>query len=563
MSIGTLSPGTYLGRGCDFSTGINYGEALEFDPARPVIDGAGQQVAFDLRQITSSKELLQSLNLTASASFAGTFSISAEARYASQQQINQYNTYLLVNVKVTNPELIIRNPKLKTETFQLLAERGWEAFEQQYGTDYLSGLVTGGSYYGLIEINTKSKEEQQEIAAAVSASYGIFKSSGQLDSKLKQAIENKELKVTILQSGGSGDSLEVGLDEMIEQARNFPQMAKQHPVPFQGIYEEYSKTVPLPPAIGEGSLTKQHRLNVLEELGQKYLAYKDYRADLNYVLQNLPLFAEYVSFSREELDEKRARFQFDFQKVTEQMNQLERRARSCRDSAKSCELPTEYFIPTEPLPAFDGENQMLNDLQAQLEQVKTQVRELQKLQQAIKVSGSSVGIGTSTPNAKLHVTEDMVLGKDSNGQKFILHSRSNGSGEFLQMTADTATGSWNWNQGITYRRDGKVGIGTTKPQALLDIHGDVKIKGEQPFHIRQFNGNQVNTGYSTQDWVATIAGFRALDGDIQENDSGDMAQIYAYPHEGTWWYFADFRSHNRHEKFVVWVMFIRRELVSV
>lgn len=564
MSIEPILPGTYLGRGCDLSSGFNYGEGLEFHPALPVIEnGAGQQVVFDLRQITSTNELMQSLNLTASASFAGTFSVSAEAKYASQQQINQYNTYLLVSVRVTNPELIIRQPKLKPDAFQLLKDRGWEAFEQQYGTDYLSGLVTGGSYYGLIEISTQSKEEQQTIAAAVSASYGIFKSSGELDAKLKQAIQNKELKVKILQSGGSGDSLEISLEEMIEQAKNFPAMARQHPVPFQGLYEEYSKTVPLPPAIGEGSLTKLHRTSVMEELGQRYLEYKDYRSDLIYVLQNLPNFKEYASLEAEELRQKRTQFDQDLKGITEQMNDLERRARLCRDSIQACELPATYYSPTEPLPAFDGENKMLKELQAELRKVQTQVEELQKLQQAIKVSGSSVGIGTSSPKAKLHVADDIVLGRNTNGQKFILHSRSNGRGEFLQITSDTQTGDWQWEQGVTLRRDGKLGIGTARPQATLDVNGDVKIKGSEPIHIRQYNGSHINTGYSTDDWVATIAGFRALDGDIQENDSGDMIQVYTYAHEGNWYYLADVRSHNRHEKFVVWVMFIRRELVSV
>lgn len=86
----------------------------------------------------------------------------------------------------------------------------------------------------------------------------------------------------------------------------------------------------------------------------------------------------------------------------------------------------------------------------------------------------------------------------------------------------------------------------------------MRIRGQQPIQIREYKGNSVDTGY----WVATIAGFRALGGDIEEDDTGNIIQVYTYIKGGKWWYFADFRSHKSHETFTVWVMFIRQELVS-
>ena len=563
MSVSPLSPGLYLGRGCDRASGLNYGEALDFLPAQPIIDGGGgQQVAFDLRQITSSQELMQSFNLTASASFSGALDISAEAKYASQQQINQYHTYLLISVRVTNPELVIRSPKLKPEAFELLQTQGWDAFEQQYGADYLAGLISGGSYYALIEIKTRDKTEQQDISAAVSASYGIFKGDVKAENKLKEVIKNKELTVKILQSGGSSDVLEVELDDMIQQAKEFPAVALQHPVPFLGVYEEYSKTVPLPPAIGDGPLSRLHRLNVLEELGHRYLSYKDYRSNLAYVLQNMRAFPEHLELSDDELNAKRQRYETDFQQISEQMNALERQARLCRNPAETCELPTEYYAPIEPLPLLEGENMLLKSLQEELNKLKLQVEQLQPVGNAIEVSNKSVGIGTAHPKAKLHVDEDLVLGNDIAGQKFIFHSRSNGHGDFLQITSDGTGGQWDWNNGITLRRSGSVGIGTPFPKATLDIDGELRIRGQQPIHIHEYKGNHLDTGYNSRDWVATIAGFRALSGDIEEDDTGNIIQVYTYVRDGKWWYFADFRSHKSHETFIVWVMFIRQELVS-
>ncbi len=86
---------------------------------------------------------------------------------------------------------------------------------------------------------------------------------------------------------------------------------------------------------------------------------------------------------------------------------------------------------------------------------------------SVKIDGS-LGIGTASPKGKLHVTGDLVLGLDEENKKFIFHPRANRDGDFLQIAPDKEDGNWNWGQGITLRRDGAVGIGTTSP-------GDYKL----------------------------------------------------------------------------------------
>lgn len=89
-------------------------------------------------------------------------------------------------------------------------------------------------------------------------------------------------------------------------------------------------------------------------------------------------------------------------------------------------------------------------------------------------SGGQVGIGTKTfdrETTKLKVNGDIVLGKDEKNKKFIFHSRSNYSGEFLQITHDKDDNNWDWGQGITLKRGGDVGIGTSTPAAKLHVAG--------------------------------------------------------------------------------------------
>lgn len=100
----------------------------------------------------------------------------------------------------------------------------------------------------------------------------------------------------------------------------------------------------------------------------------------------------------------------------------------------------------------------------------------------LNVSGE-VSIGTTSPRAKLEVvgqggtSVDVVV----NGR---LRSNNNSGGlwvatdRFVGGHSTNQIGFWNGNAWrLTVRPDGNVGIGTTRPQDLLDVHGVLRFNG--------------------------------------------------------------------------------------
>lgn len=94
------------------------------------------------------------------------------------------------------------------------------------------------------------------------------------------------------------------------------------------------------------------------------------------------------------------------------------------------------------------------------------------------------------------------------------------------------------------------------------------VAGSKPFHLQKYgpydSSGTVNTNRSTSDWAAaTVVGVRTFSGDIQENGSGKPFYAYPFKQNGTWRVTFDIRSHNNHEGWEVWVMFIDHSMATV
>ncbi len=222
----------------------------------------------------------------------------------------------------------------------------------------------------------------------------------------------------------------------------------------------------------------------------------------------------------------------------------------------------------------------------------------------------NVGIGTTSPQAKLDVNGNMLLsgpwgqyrnfglsGGNSHGYLYgnfpelgdgihigynyyvnsnnehVIPATGGGTSRISMKYGELDFATGNINENPTSKMfiniDGNVGIGTTTPQAKLDVNGEVKVGGQKPIVLRKFwcgpGFTSEDTGYPVSQWVAAVAGFHAMNGDINEGGvQGTIIQVEAVSDRGANWVIvADFASHGTGEDWVVSVLFVDRRMADI
>ncbi|MCB0018470.1 MAG: hypothetical protein KDE09_11815, partial [Anaerolineales bacterium] len=370
--------GVLVGSGINPLTRQVHAEAIEHEGLEALGgEQQGQKVLFQLTKIEDTQSLARSLGISAAASFSGFgFSASIETKFAENVKINRFSTYLLVSVDVQNASLVARNATLKPDAQQYLLDYGWDEFEKIYGSDYVRGYVSGGSYYGLIEILTRSHEEKVKLTARLSASGWGAKISGELEKELETITKGLEHRVMVVQKGavggGADQIMEVNLAEMITQAQRFPADIIRNPVPFLIITGGYRTSLLVtPPAKPDSQLLRQ-RNDVLEELGSKYLQYRDLRQDIQFVRDHILEFEMYQQLDTEQLSAVQDELADVFAKVTDQLSVITTRMKACREAKNElCAFPDDYYvIDPNLLPKIEGHNMILKRMEDQLSEIR-------------------------------------------------------------------------------------------------------------------------------------------------------------------------------------------------
>ncbi len=255
-------------QGMDFGVGIDTPSAdarnacVLGDPS-DIHDAAGDTVTFEMTEVTSIEDIQSALGISASASAGvGLFSASAKMNYTESCHFHSSSVFLMVSINVLQAFTSIKAPTIDPTAAALLSQGDTSNFQDQFGEMFVRGLVTGGQFFGVIEVSTSSQTDQESLSVSLSGSYGLFNASGSVSQSFNKAIENRSVKVSCFIQGGQTSPIPTSVEDMVAAARAWPGTLAGKGVPYSALLDSYSiLALPNPP----NYIDLQHQKDVLQE----------------------------------------------------------------------------------------------------------------------------------------------------------------------------------------------------------------------------------------------------------------------------------------------------------
>ena len=227
--------------------------------------------------------------------------------------------------------------------------------------------------------------EQQEVGVGLTAAFnkGIVKGEAQAEVKnlYVKAVGGCENHIYICQSGGSGDRLEVTIDELVEQAANFPKVVEESPVIITAIINDYPSSVgniPTMPPKGYLALLSDQTKD-LEKLGDAFLKLEELKEDLTFALNHFDQFVEVKSLTQDERNKKKKDLQDYLNQIPDEIEKVQDQASLCVDDYDTYKK-NRYSFPENlrSLSLPGGTIMTFKELEEKLAQLTTEVEHLKQ-----------------------------------------------------------------------------------------------------------------------------------------------------------------------------------------
>ena len=270
-----------LGRGINSITLDELASGIDTISAFTPPGTGGQIATFEFREIEDISRLRETMNISASASFAGGLgSGSAKASYLHSVSFSTYAIYTYIRVKVTNQTVVIKDYKLTDEAIDYLKNYGEDSFFENFGDEFVATTTSGGEFLAILQINTETLEEKKKIAGEMSGSYGYFSAAADFSASLAKFNFHSSTRLFLMRRGGAGALPDI--NGIKAAALNFPDEVAANagnPVMIQLMTLPYAITTNRPNNIRLINIEKQRdaleRLVLLRE--KATLKINDYR----------------------------------------------------------------------------------------------------------------------------------------------------------------------------------------------------------------------------------------------------------------------------------------------
>lgn len=235
------------GHGWEPDLALSKGQVIDWQ-ASTIDQNPGLEIVFELTVKESSQELVRSLDLSADASYSGYgVSGSVSVDYTKTQSKSRLNTYVLARCLVRKGAENLTNIVLKDQVVEDAEQLTHEAFLDRYGQWAISGLVSGGFFAGVIEIETTDIGVKNALKVAADFSGWGAEASAEVSREFSEITKNLAKSVHVYRRGGGGN-VETSIEDMINLAVEFPEAVRGEAKRVQAILTEMRTYVQLPVA---------------------------------------------------------------------------------------------------------------------------------------------------------------------------------------------------------------------------------------------------------------------------------------------------------------------------
>lgn len=356
MQLTEYGYGMDLGVGLDTLSGRQRGDGVVRTPAEEVTGAEGQTVSFFLDRIETLEQLETALGVSAEASVGfGIGGGSAKLDFVRNCSFNSFSLFMLARVAVMNSFRQMRDVRLTESAAALVASGEGERFRERFGDSFVRGLLTGGEFFAVLEIETSSEGEKEDVSGQVEGGYGTFSAEVEFSSSVAALASHSSVKVSSFQRGGDTTQAETA-SAIAKKALEFgPDVAGDRGVPYAVTLMDYrSLDMPAEP----NWVDLQNAKDVIRATLRLRASVLTVLNDIDYILTHRNQFEPHDT---EQLNATRNRLAAAFNGLTDA-------ASRCADDVSQCRLPEALDLtsvelpirkggtrrPTIPVPATDG-----------------------------------------------------------------------------------------------------------------------------------------------------------------------------------------------------------------
>jgi hypothetical protein len=338
------SPEVPFVHGMDFRVGVDTASGGARNAAATgapsAVPGAGgSTISFFMEQVETVEDLMTSLGISAKASGGiGLFSASARFNFAQSCKVHSSSVFLIVSVQVTEAFQSIAQPGIDPGAADLIANGKMDRFREEFGDMFVRGILSGGQFYGVVEVLTRDQADARSISAGLTASYAAFGASGTFDKAFSDTVSSHRTKVTCFVEGGQNRQLPTTITTMTDRAINFPNELAGNAVPYLALLDDYG-VLPLPQP--PNFIDLQQQKDVLTECARLRNLHQQWLNDLDYIGGHA---SEFVDPDNAQLDQLRIDINTD-------LNTISAAASQAISEPKSAQLPVGLRVTAPQFPA--------------------------------------------------------------------------------------------------------------------------------------------------------------------------------------------------------------------